>query len=115
MILEAIATKEAVDLKDMDGIKKAFNVTLGQAFTPTSKIITNDNGLNYLDTLKDGTGRYLLAPMPGDTMAYVLQVGAHKIPVKVLPNADMPNSGNKIPFVLEVFPRHLSYMQKVLP
>lgn len=100
LILEQIATKEQTDLKDMDGIKKAVNVTLGQAFKATAKIVTNDDGLQYLDTLKDGTGRYLLAPMPGDTMAMTLQVGPVRIPVEVFPNADMPSNGTKVPFVI---------------
>ena len=100
LILEQIATKEAVDLVNMDGVKKAVNVTLGQAFKATSKIVTNDDGLQYLDTLKDETGRYLLAPMPGDTMAMTLQVGATKIPVEVFPNEDMPSNGTKVPFVI---------------
>ena len=100
LILEQIATKGAVDLKDMDGIKKALNVTLGQAFKATSKIVTNDDGLQYLDTLKDGNDRYLLAPLPGDTMAMALQVGANRIPVEVIPNADMPTVDSKVPFIV---------------
>lgn len=100
LILEAIATKAAVDLVDMDGIKKAINVDLGQAFKSTCKIVTNDDGLQYLDTLKDETGRYLLAPMPGDVMTMTLQVGAHRIPVEVIPNDDMPTSDNKIPMII---------------
>ena len=100
LILAEIATKEAVDLKDMDGIKKAINVTLGQAFKSTSKIVTNDDGLQYLDTLVDANGRYILAPMPGDTMSMTLQVGALRVPVEVIPNADMPTEGGKIPFVI---------------
>lgn len=100
LILEQIATKEAVDLKDMDGIKKVLNVTLGQAFKATSKIVTNDDGLQYLDTLKDENGRYLLAPMPGDTMMMTLQVGASRVPVEIIPNADMPTTDGKIPFTI---------------
>lgn len=100
LILEAIATKAQTDLKNMDGIKKAINVTLGQAFKATAKIVTNDDGLQYLDTLKDSTDRYLLAPMPGDVMTMTLQVGALRIPVEVIPNADMPTVDNKIPFVI---------------
>jgi HK97 family phage major capsid protein len=100
LILEAIATKDQVDLVNMDGIKKAVNVTLGQAFKSTAKIVTNDDGLQYLDTLKDETGRYLLAPVPGDTMAMSLQVGAGRIPVVVIPNADMPSAGTKVPFIV---------------
>lgn len=100
LILEAIATKDAVDLKDMDGIKKAINVTLGQAFSATSVIVTNDDGLQYLDTLKDANDRYLLAPMPGDAMAMTLQVGARHIPVKVIPNSDLATKDTKVPFIL---------------
>ena len=100
LILEQIATKGQVDLKDMDGIKKAINVTLGQAFKSTTKIITNDDGLQYLDTLKDETGRYLLAPMPGDTMAMTLQVGPLRVPVEVIPNADMPTQSTKVPMII---------------
>lgn len=100
LILEQIATKEAVDLKDIDGIKKAVNVTLGQAFKNTAKIITNDDGLQYLDTLKDGNDRYLLAPMPGDVMGMTLQVGANRIPVVVVPNGVMATEGGKIPFIV---------------
>lgn len=100
LILEQIATKAQTDLVDMDGVKKAVNVTLGQAFKSTSKIITNDDGLQYLDTLKDQTGRYLLAPMPGETMRMSLQVGALSIPVVVIPNADMPSDGTKVPMII---------------
>lgn len=100
LILEAVATKAATDLVNLDGIKKALNVTLGQAFKATAKIVTNDDGLQYLDTLKDGNDRYLLAPMPGDTMNMTLAVGAHRIPVVVIPNSDMPTNGGKIPFIV---------------
>ena len=100
LILEQIKTKAETDLVNMDGIKKAINVTLGQAFKSTTKIVTNDDGLQYLDTLKDETGRYLLAPMPGDVMTMTLQVGAQRIPVEVIPNADMPSDGTKVPMII---------------
>lgn len=100
LILEQIAAKAEVNLVDLDGIKKAINVTLGQAFKGNVKIVTNDDGLQYLDTLKDGTDRYLLAPMPGDTMAMTLQVGAQRIPVEVIPNADLPTNDGKVPFIV---------------
>lgn len=100
LILEQIATKTAVNLVNMDGIKKVINVTLGQAFKNTATIITNDDGLQYLDTLKDSNDRYLLAPMPGDVMGMTLQVGANRIPVKVVPNADMPTVEGKMPFII---------------
>lgn len=100
LILEVIKTKSATDLKDLDGIKNALNVTLGSAFKNTSKIITNDDGLQYLDTLKDGNGRYLLQADPITPMAMWLCVGAVKVPVEVFPNSDMPSTSNKVPFII---------------
>ncbi len=60
LILNAISTVTKTAISGLDDIKKALNVTLGQAFKATSKIITNDDGLQYLDTLKDSEGRYIL-------------------------------------------------------
>lgn len=100
LILEAINTKTPVALTGIDDIKKALNVTLGQAFKATSKIVTNDDGLQYLDTLKDNDGNYLLQSSPADPMKLVLTAGATTIPVEVIPNADMTTTENKVPFVI---------------
>lgn len=75
----------------LDDVKKALNVTLGQAFKATSKIVTNDDGLQWLDTLKNDKGEYLLQPSPSDPMKLVLCAGATTVPVEVVPNADMPS------------------------
>lgn len=100
LILEQINTKEAVAFAGLDDIKKALNVTLGSAFKATSKIVTNDDGLQYLDTLKNDKGEYLLQPSPADPMELVLCAGATTVPVKVYPNADIPTVENKIPMVV---------------
>ena len=55
-ILAVIQAKTAQDLKDLDGILTAW-VKLGSAFRATSKLITNDDGLLWLGTLKDANGR----------------------------------------------------------
>ena len=92
LILAAItAGKTATELSGLDDIKKALNVTLGQAFKPTSKIVTNDDGLQYLDTLKDANGRDLLQPNPTDPAKMQLRAGATIVPIKVIPNSDMPS------------------------
>ena len=70
LIMEQIKTKTATDLKNLDGIKTALNTTLGMTFKPTSKVYTNEDGLDYLDHLKDTTGR------------------------------DLPTTENKIPFII---------------
>ena len=99
-ILEAINTKPQVALTGLDDIKKALNVTLGQAFKATSVIVTNDDGLQYLDTLKDAEERYVLSASPADPMKMVLCAGATTIPVKVVPNADLATTDNKVPFII---------------
>lgn len=101
LIIEEINAKfTPVALAGLDDIKKALNVTLGQAFKPTSKIVTNDDGLQYLDTLKDEKGNYLLQPNPQDPMQLRLCAGATTIPVEVYPNTDMPTVEKKTPFVI---------------
>lgn len=89
IILEKVKEKEETAIKSIDDIKKAVNVTLGQAYAGSVSIITNDDGLNYFDTLKDSTGRDLLksAIDPTDPFKMVLAVGARKIPVIVIPNS----------------------------
>lgn len=100
VILEQIATKEQTKLDGLDDIKKALNVTLGSAFKSTSKVVTNDDGLQYLDTLKDNEGKYLLQPNPANPMELRLCAGATVVPVQVIPNTDMPTTENKIPVII---------------
>jgi len=99
-ILAAIGTKTETDLKNLDGIKKAINVTLGSAFAGSVTILTNDDGLQYLDTLVDKNGRYLLTPSIQDPAKKVLAVGASTIPIVVVPNSVMATKTNKVPFVI---------------
>lgn len=102
-ILTAIGTKAETDLKNLDGIKKAVNVTLGSAFAGSVTIVTNDDGLQYLDTLVDKNGRYLLTPSLQDPAKKVLAVGASTIPIVVVPNSVMATKTNKVPFVIGDF------------
>lgn len=92
LILAEIATKAAEEFAGLDDIKKALNVTLGSAFKSTSTIVTNDDGLQYLDTLKDKEDKYLLQPSPTEPLQLRLCAGATTVPVKVLPNADLAST-----------------------
>lgn len=105
IIRDTIAQKPVVELTSLDDIKKALNVTLGAAFKSTSRVITNDDGLQYLDTLKDSDGQYLLQPNPQDPMQLRLCAGATIVPLEVIPNADMPSNTSvagkrQIPFII---------------
>lgn len=99
-ILALIAEKAQVDLVNVDGIKKTVNVTLGQAYKGGTKIITNDDGLNYLDTLKDENGRPMLNPDPTDSAKLTLRCGTVVVPIKVLPNKILASNGTKIPMIV---------------
>ncbi|MDE6590028.1 MAG: phage major capsid protein, partial [Oscillospiraceae bacterium] len=88
-ILAVIQSKQAQDLTNLDGILKAW-VGLGSTFRATSKLITNDDGLLWLGTLKDSTGRYLLTPNPADPHQLRLCGGPHVLPVKTYDNDTIP-------------------------
>lgn len=120
LIIEQIKTNEAKALTGIDDIKKVLNVDLGSAFKATSKIVTNDDGLQYLDTLKDADENYLLSPSPADPMKMVLSAGASTIPVVVIPNADLPsdtttNPGNtRIPMIIGDLKEGIVYWDRAL-
>lgn len=99
-ILEIIKAKDQVVIDGLNGIKKIVNVTLGQAYKSGTKIITNDDGLNYLDTLVDNNGRHMLNPDPTDSAKLQLRCGTVVVPVKVVPNSAFASDGTKIPFVI---------------
>lgn len=99
-ILELVAIKAAEELTDINGIKKALNVTLGQAYKAGAKIYTNDDGLNYLDTLMDGVGRPLLNPDPTNSLKLQLRCGATVLPIKVLPNKVFATKNKQVPFII---------------
>lgn len=104
LILAAIKTKAAKAIEaGIKGIKSVLNKDLGQAFKPTSVIVTNDDGLDYLDQLEDKNGRPLLNPDPTNSANIQLRAGATVVPIKVIPNDDMPTSESKIPFLIGDF------------
>lgn len=100
LILAAINLKAKVAIVGIDGLKKAVLVDLDSAFRSTSKITTNSNGIYWLSTQKDTTGRDLLTPVPSEPGKMQLACGAVVIPVEELPNADLPNDGTKVPFIV---------------
>lgn len=99
-VLAKVGEKAQVDLKNINGIKTALNVTLGQAYKAGAKIYTNDDGLNYLDTLTDETGRPMLNPDPTAPAKLQLRCGTTVLPIKVLPNKVFKSNGTKVPFVV---------------
>jgi phage major capsid protein, HK97 family len=88
-------TKKAIT--KVDEIKEAFNVTLDPIFLDNTKVLTNQDGFNVLDSLKDKNGNYLLQPVVTDPTKRIL-LGKEVI---VLPNTHLPNeTANKFPLYI---------------
>lgn len=98
-ILAKVNEKAATPLTGIKDIKKAINVTLS-AFAGSVRIVTNSDGLQYLDTLEDSNKRPLLSPDPVKPMELYLSVGVRRIPVTVVPNDVLPTTESKIPFIM---------------
>lgn len=102
LILSAIQTIASTAIAEgADGLKKVLNVTLKPYFRGAAVIVTNQDGLNYLDTLKDKSDQYLLKPELADATQYRFA----GFPVKVFDNDTMPSntatSGKRgIPFII---------------
>lgn len=62
LILAELDKKEKTEISDPDDIKDILNVTLDPVFRYTSIILTNQDGFNWLDKLRDAEGNYLLQP-----------------------------------------------------
>lgn len=117
IILEKINEKEVTTFSGLDDVKKAVNVTLGAAFKATSKVVTNDDGLQWLDTLKDGNENYILRHNPADPMDMYICAGATTIPIKVYPNADLPSDvatvgKRKIPMIIGDLHEYLEFKDR---
>ncbi|MEC0391300.1 phage major capsid protein [Bacillus subtilis] len=66
LILAILDSLKKVEFKGLDAIKKALNVTLDPAISSGSIIMTNQDGFDYLDQLKDADGKYLLKDIPSE-------------------------------------------------
>lgn len=97
-ILAALKTLSSVVLADIDAIKAAFNVTLDPSIAMNSQVLTNQDGFNFLDQLKDIDGRYVLQPDPLNA-TQKLMFGK---PVIIVPNKSLPSDtdGNTAPIYL---------------
>nr|MDH3099424.1 phage major capsid protein [Bacillus velezensis] len=64
LILSILDSLKKVQFKGLDNIKKTLNVTLDPTISAGAIIMTNQDGFDYLDQLKDGDGKYLLKDIP---------------------------------------------------
>lgn len=90
-VITLINQKAATEIEMLDDVKKALIVTLGSAYMNAAQILTNDDGLLFLSTLKDNNGRELLQPNPLEPMKMYLSVGPIKVPLVWVPNKVIPS------------------------
>lgn len=95
--IDEITASKEVAIKDLDGLKDIFNVNLDPSIAITSGVLTNQNGFNWLDKLKDSDGKYVLQPDPTNASKKLL-FGAYPVNVvsnKVLKSKGVGSSGHE--------------------
>lgn len=95
-----------------NAVTPSLNVTLGAVYKDTSCIIVNDDGLNWLDTLKDNDGNYLLGYNPIEPKQMQLSVGANLIPVYNVPNSVMPSNDTQYPIIIGDLKEAIKYWDR---
>ncbi len=89
-----------VSVDGLDDLKRIFNILLDPAIALSSCVVTNQDGYNWLDTLKDKDGKYIIQPDPTKPMSMML---FGKYPVKKVGNKTLPSiavsGGYKVPIV----------------
>lgn len=92
-VLTATYTGVKVALADIKAIKKVINVTLDAAFLPTAKIITNQDGFDFLDSLEDKNGHGYIEDDVKDPTKKRLK----GLEIVVLPNGTLKTNTKKVP------------------
>ena len=111
LVLTTIKSKQAVNIADLDGIKKALNVTLAK-FKSSAVIVTNNDGMQYLDTLKDENKRPLLNPDPTAPAQLRLRCGTTTVAVKEFDNETIPTVEGKVPFYIGDFKEGIKFFDR---
>lgn len=91
---DEITSGKEKEVKTLDDLKDIFNVQLDPAIALTSKVITNQDGYNYLDKLKDSDGKYIFQPDPSQSTVKLL-FGIY--PIVKLSNKTLKTVGGKAP------------------
>jgi len=97
LILAQLATKEEkVAITGFDDIKDILNTKLNTANAKFASIVTNQDGFNFLDKIKDGNGNYILQPVVGEVDKFMVK--GKKL--HVYDNTVLPTTEGKIPMII---------------
>lgn len=106
-LLQTLVSKKAANVDDL---KKIKNTAIDPAVLGSngSMVITNQDGYNYLDTLKDSQGRYLLSEdvtaQSGKTL--------FGLPVVVVSNAVLPDVTSQFPVFIGNLPQAVAVFRR---
>ena len=94
--LNEITGGKEIAVDSFDDFKDVFNVTLDASIAPTSIVLTNQDGFNYLDKLKDGDGNYIMQPDVTDKTKMLLfgRYPIHVVSNKTLKSENVLKGGN---------------------
>ena len=96
-VMNEITKGKEIAVSDCDDLKDIFNTVLDPAIADGSIVITNQNGFNYLDKLKDKDGNYIMQPDVTDKTKMLL-FGTYpikKISNKVLKSEAVKKGGGE--------------------
>ena len=92
--LNTLTSGKEITVTNVDGLKDIFNVTLDPAISVGASVLTNQDGFNWLDKLKDSDGKYILQPDPTKATPGLL---FGKYPLKTVSNKVLKSSATYIP------------------
>lgn len=95
-ILSILKAGTKKDIKTIDEIKDILNVELDPNISLAAIILTNQDGFNILDKLKDANGKYILQPDPTNPTKKLLEGK----PVYILSNKILKTATQKAPIII---------------
>lgn len=105
-VLNEMTSGSEVVISNIDSLKDVFNEELDPAIAATSIVITNQNGFNFLDKLKDSDGNYILQKDPTQKTTGKLLFGEYpiiKMSKKVLKSTPIMDGENVVGYKHPVF------------
>lgn len=108
-ILKLLGGITAKAITDYKGLTKALNVDLDPVYYANAKILTNQDGFQWLSELEDNQKRPLLIPDVAAPDTYRFR-GKEII---VLSNGTMATTGSKIPFYIGSIADYVAFFQRL--
>lgn len=109
-VISLLQTLTSENAANVDDLKKIKNTAIDPAVLGSngSMVITNQDGYNYLDTLKDSQGRYLLS----EDVTAQSGKALFGLPVVVVSNAVLPDVSGQFPVFIGNLPQTIAVFRR---